>query len=152
GGGLITQALDNYGIIDRVGSWVEEQISALGMTGSIIKQAINEFLDSLSWTDIFDLGDVWERAKRIFTEPIDRIINFAEGLVTGIIGFIKDAILIPLARLAEGTPGYDLLKAILGQDPITGEPVERNAETLIGGFMKLIGQEEVWNNMKQANA
>src|SRR5205814_9642561 len=47
---------------------------------------------------------------------------------------------------------YDLLKAGLGRDPITGEPVPRNAETLIGGFMKLIGQEEVWNNLKRANA
>ena len=41
---------------------------------------------------------------------------------------------------------------MLGKDPITGEPVPRTAETLIGGFMKLIGQEEVWENIKKANA
>jgi hypothetical protein len=152
GGALITQALDNYGVFDRVGTWVEQQIQTLGMTGSLFRQAINRFLDSLSWRDIFRLGDVWERAKRIFTEPIDRLINFGRGLVTGIIRFIKDAILRPLARLAEGTRGWDLLIAVLGQNPITGEPVPRNAETLIGGFMKLIGQEEVWNNIKRANA
>lgn len=152
GGGLIVQALDNYGVFDRVGNWIEQQIRSLGMTGSIIREAINQFLDSLSWTDIFDLGGVWNRAKRIFTEPIDRIINFGKGLVTGIIQLIKDAILRPLARLAEGTRGYDLLKAVLGFDPITGDPVPRNADTLIGGFMKLIGQEEVWNNLKRANA
>jgi hypothetical protein len=152
GGGLIVQALDNYGIFDRIGNWVEQQIRSLGMTGSVIRQAIDRFLDSLSWTDIFDLGGVWNRAKRIFTEPIDRIISFGRGIVNGIIQFIKDAILRPLARLAEGTRGYDLLKAVLGQDPITGDPVPRNADTLIGGFMKLIGQEEVWNNLKRANA
>ncbi|MBL1178670.1 eCIS core domain-containing protein [Pantanalinema sp. GBBB05] len=152
GGGLIVQALDNYGVFDRVGNWVEQQIRSLGMTGSVIREAINQFLDSLGWSDIFDLGGVWNRAKRIFTDPIDRIINFGKGLVTGIIQFIKDAILRPLARLAEGTRGYDLLKAVLGFDPITGDPVPRNADTLIGGFMKLIGQEEVWNNLKRANA
>ena len=152
GGALITQALDNYGIFDRVGTWVEEQIRTLGMTGSLIRQAVNEFLDSLSWSDIFDLGDVWRRGKRIFTEPIDRIISFAGGLVSGIIQFIKDAILSPLASLAEGTPGWDLLRAVLGYDPISGDPFPRNAETLIGGFMKLIGQEEVWNDIKRANA
>src|SRR5205823_2267969 len=54
--------------------------------------------------------------------------------------------------LAEGTRGWDLLKAVLGKDPITGDPVPRTAETLIGGFMKLIGQEEIWNNIKKANA
>ena len=152
GGGLITQALDGYGIFDRVGTWIEEQIRTLGMTGSVFREAINRFLDSLSWSDIFHLGDVWERAKRIFTEPIRRIVDFLGGLVSGIVRFIKDAILRPLARLAEGTRGYDLLKAVLGEDPITGEPVPRTAETLIGGFMKLIGQEEVWENIKRANA
>jgi hypothetical protein len=152
GGGLIVQALDNYGVFDRVGNWVEQQISSLGMTGSVIREAINQFLDSLSWTDIFDLGGVWGRAKRIFTEPIDRIISFGKGLITGILKFIKDAILKPLAALAQGTRGYDLLKAILGEDPITGEPVPRNADTLIGGFMKLIGQEEIWENIKKGNA
>jgi hypothetical protein len=152
GGGLITQALDNYGVFEKVGAWVEQQIKTLGMTASVIKQAITEFLDSLSWSDIFDLGGVWNRAKRIFTTPIDRIISFLAGLVTGILKFIKEAILRPLAKLAEGTQGYDLLKAVLGEDPITGDPVPRNADTLIGGFMKLIGQEEIWNNLKKANA
>lgn len=152
GGGLITEALDNHGVFEKVGGWIEQQIRTLGMTGAMIKEAISKFIDSLGWTDIFDLGDVWARAKRIFTEPIDKLISFGKGLITGIIKFIKDAILMPLAKLAEGTRGYDLLKAVLGKDPITDQPVPRNAETLIGGFMKLIGQEEVWENMKKANA
>ena len=152
GGALIVAALDNYGIFDRAGSWVEQQIRALGMTGSLIRDAINRFLDSLSWTDIFDLGGVWERAKAIFTEPIGRIIATAKSIGTGIINFVKDAVVRPLAGLAEGTRGYDLLKAVMGKDPITGDPFPRNADTLIGGFMKLIGQEEVWGNLKKANA
>ncbi|MBD0308232.1 MAG: DUF4157 domain-containing protein, partial [Microcoleus sp. T1-bin1] len=152
GGGLITEALDNHGVFEKVGKWVESQIKSLGLVGSAIKQAVTKFLDSLSWTDIFDLGGVWDRAKAIFTDPIDRIISFAKGLVNGIIEFIKDAILRPLAKLAEGTQGYDLLKAVLGKDPVTGDPVPQTADTLIGGFMKLIGQEEVWNNLKKANA
>ncbi len=151
GGGLITQALDNHGVFEKVGTWVEQQIKTLGMVGSSIKQAISAFLDSLGWRDIFDLGGVWTRAKRIFTEPIDKIISFGKSLVTGIIKFVKDAILKPLAKLAEGTEGYNMLKMLLGEDPVTGEPVAFNADVLIGGFMKLIGQEEIWNNLKKAN-
>jgi Domain of unknown function (DUF4157) len=151
GGGLITQALDNHGVFEKVGAWVEQQIKTLGMVGSSIKQAISAFLDSLGWRDIFDLGGVWTRAKRIFTEPINKIINFGKSLVTGIIQFVKDAILKPLAKLAEGTEGYNMLKMLLGEDPVTGEPVAFNADVLIGGFMKLIGQEEIWNNLKKAN-
>jgi hypothetical protein len=152
GGGFITQALDNHGVFDKVGNWVEQQIKSLGLIGSSFKQAIDKFLGSLSWSDIFDLGGVWNRAKRIFMEPIDQIISFGKGLITGIIKFVKDAILKPLTKLAEGTRGYDLLKAVLGEDPITGEPVPRSADNLIGGFMKLIGQEEVWENIKKGKA
>lgn len=152
GGNLITRALDNHGVFDKVGNWVEQQIRSLGMTGAMIRDAVMEFLDSLGWRDIFDLGGVWNRAKRIFTEPIDRLINFAKGLINGILEFVKDAILRPLAELASQTRAWDLLIAVLGVNPITGDPVPRNADTLIGGFMKLIGQEEVWLNIKRGNA
>ena len=152
GGGLITQALDNHGIFDKVGAWVEQQISTLGMAAGSIKQAVMDFLDSLSWSDILDLDGVWNRAKSIFTGPIDQIISFAAGLVSGIIEFIKDAILLPIAKVAEGTEGYALLKAVMGKDPITGDPVPQTAENIIGPFMTLIGQQEIWENMKKANA
>jgi Domain of unknown function (DUF4157)/Bacterial toxin 4 len=152
GGGLIVEALDRYGVFDRAGSWIEQQFATLGMVGSMFRDALMRFLDSLGFSDLFSPGDVWDRAKRIFTEPVDRLISFGKGLVTGILRFIREAILKPLAALAEGTRGYDLLKAVLGEDPVTGEPVPRNADTLIGGFMKLIGQEEIWANIKKANA
>ena len=152
GGGLITRALDTHGVFERAGAWVEQQIQSLGMTGSVIRAAVSRFMDSLGLRDFLNPGGVWERARRIFTEPIDRIISTARAMVSGLVQLVKDAILRPLARLAEGTRGYDLLKAVLGRDPITGEAVPRNAETLIGGFMKLIGQEEIWNNLQRANA
>ncbi|HSF89189.1 MAG TPA: DUF4157 domain-containing protein [Saprospiraceae bacterium] len=152
GGHVITQVLDNHGVINKAATWVEQKIATLGDIGSEITSGLKRFIDSLSWRDIFDLGGVWDRAKAIFTGPIGRIIAFGGSVVSELLKMVKDAILKPLAAMAEGTAGYDLLKAVLGQDPITGEPVPRNAETLIGGFMKLIGQQEVWENIKKGNA
>lgn len=152
GGALITRALDNHGIVDRVAGWVQQQMNSLGLVAGSIRQAVDRFLDSLSWTDIFDLGGVWERAKRIVTEPIARIAAFIGNLVAGVLQFIRDAVLRPLAGLAQGTRGWDLLCAVLGRNPITGEPVPRTAENLIGGFMRLIGQEEVWRNLLESRA
>ena len=151
-GPLIVQALDGLGIFAKVGVWMEAQVRTLGLVGSSLKGALTKFLESLKWSDIFDLGGVWERAKSIFTEPIDRLISFAKSLVGDILTFVRQAILLPLAKLAEGTRGYDLLKAVLGEDPVTGEPVPRTPENLIGGFLKLIGQEDIWQNMQKANA
>ena len=152
GGHLITQALDNHGVFNKAGAWVEQKLATLGDIGSDIVAGLKRFIDSLSWRDIFDLGGVWDRAKRIFSDPVGRLISFAGSVVSEILKMVKDAILKPLAAMAQGTRGYDLLKAILGEDPITGEPVPRNADTLIGGFMKLIGQEEIWENIKKGNA
>ena len=155
GGKAIGDALESHGIFDRIGGWVDEKLRTLNMVGASFKQAIDKFIDGIGATDILWVpgwGDLWERAKRIFTEPIDRAKNFVASLATEIIQFIREAILLPLAALAEGTKGYDLLKAVLGEDPVTGQPVPRNAETLIGGFMKLIGEEEIWENIKKANA
>jgi hypothetical protein len=95
---------------------------------------------------------VWDRAKRIFTTPIDRIIDFAKGLASGILDLIKEAILRPLGKLAEGTRAYPLLKAVLGEDPITGDKAEPDFTALIGGLMELAGQGDVWARVQEANA
>ncbi|MGZ4872012.1 MAG: eCIS core domain-containing protein, partial [Candidatus Angelobacter sp.] len=78
-GGLITQALDNYGIFDKIGNWVSQQIASLGMVGSAIVQAVTDFIHSLGPSDFLHPGDAWERAKLIFTGPIDQLISFAKG-------------------------------------------------------------------------
>ena len=152
GGAQITQALDKYGIFDKVGGWMQLKIDELGMVGSSIKKSLMDFLDSLSWTDIFKLDDVWERAKRIFTDPVDRIKRFVAGTLEDIWKFVRDAILKPLASLADGTAGWPLLTAVLGKNPITGEEVPRTAENLVGGFMKLIHEDELWANIQKAKA
>ncbi|HEY6229818.1 MAG TPA: DUF4157 domain-containing protein, partial [Pyrinomonadaceae bacterium] len=153
GGGLITQALENSGVFEKAGAFVEQQIASLGMTGAAIKAAVTEFIARLSLRRIVtEPGTVWEEAKKIFSEPIDRIISFAKGLVGGIIDLIKDAILKPIAKLAEGTEGYNLLKGILGKDPITGEAVTPTAETLLGPLLKIIGLGDVWQKMQDAKA
>jgi hypothetical protein len=152
GGAAITSILETHGIFDRVGAWLEQQLRVFGNLAADIGKAFKDFVESLGLGDVFDLGGVWDRAKSIFTKPIDGIINFVKGTVTGILGFIKDAVLMPLAKLAQGTRGYDLLRALLGRDPISGEAVPRTADNLIGGFMKLIGEKEIWENIKKGNA
>ncbi|MDD4979336.1 MAG: hypothetical protein PHI29_11960 [Gallionella sp.] len=154
GGGIITTVLDNHGLIEQVAAWAARQIATLGDIAGEILGGLNRFIDTLGWSDLapWNWGDVWERAKQIFTAPISRLISFGVNAATDILKMVKQMILLPLAALAKDTRGYDLLKAVLGEDPITGEKVSRNAETLIGGFMKFIGQEEIWQNIKRGNA
>lgn len=152
GGALFARALEGYGLFARAGSWVEEQLRAVGTSGRQLRDAVDRFLDSLSWRDVFDLGGVWARAQRIVGEPIARLLDLGRRLASSLLALVREAVLRPLAALVEGTAGYALLKGVLGYDPVTGDSVPRDPEILIGGFMRLIGQEEVWLNIKRANA
>ncbi|HKG95553.1 MAG TPA: DUF4157 domain-containing protein, partial [Gemmatimonadaceae bacterium] len=152
GGSLFFDALQRYGIIDRVGTWLRDQLTTLTSIVGGIGDALSRFLRGLGVTDLLRLGDVWDRARRIFSEPIGRALEFGRGLVTGVLGFLRDAVLRPIARLAQGTRGYDLLKLVLGHDPITGDEYPRTPENMIGGFMRLIGQEEKWRHLQESRA
>ena len=153
GGGLIVRALDNHGIIDKAAAWFMTQIATLANLAGTVRDAIVNFINSIGADDIFlSPFKTWERAKRLFTGPIEQAKNFIASLASGFVELIKAAILRPLGALAQQLPGYDLLKAVLQKDPVTDDPYPRNADTVIGGFMKLAGQSEVWAKMQQAKA
>jgi|CXWL01.1.fsa_nt_gi hypothetical protein len=147
----ITEALNNHGVFGKVSVWASQQFNTLSNIGGSIRQNIADFISNF---DITSPGKMLEQGKLLITEPVARIKNFSISLKDGIVAFIKDAILKPIAVFAKANApnGYDLLSAVLGEDPISGEPVPQTAETLIGPFMKLIGQEDVWENMKKSNA
>jgi hypothetical protein len=152
GGKFITDALDAHGIFDKVSAWASQQFETIKDIASGIWQDIENFIKGFSITDLAHPGDLWDRAKAIVMRPVDRIIAFATALKDGIVKLVKDAILKPLAEFAKTTNGYPLLCTVMGKDPITGEAVPQDAETLLGAFMKFIGEEEIWNNMQKAKA
>jgi Domain of unknown function (DUF4157)/DNA/RNA non-specific endonuclease len=152
GGHMIVEALENHGVIQKGGKFIEDQFAALGDLGAALRDALMEFIDSLGWRDIFRLGSLWGRAKRIFSVPVDKAIAFGKGLVSGIATLVKDAIIKPLGKwAANNIPKWDLLIGVFGKNPISDDK-ESPASALIGGFMKLIGQEEIWENIKKGNA
>ena len=152
GGGLVTQALDNSGIFEKVANWAAQQIKVLAALGGSIISALKAFIKSLGVTDFARPGATWDRAKSIFTGPIQQIKSTVAGWITDIVKFVKEAILKPIGKLAEGTPAYPLLKALLGTDPVTGAPAPFDGDAVVGGLMELAGQQEIWGNVKKANA
>lgn len=152
GGNFITQALDNNGVTSRAAAWLERKIAEFGDIAGQIGAAWDRFKGTISASDIVHPTAAWERASAIFGGPIGRLLTFIGTAALEILKMVKDAILRPLAALAQGTRGYDLLVALLGEDPVTGEKVQPSAEMVIGGFLKLINQDEIFENMKKARA
>ena len=152
GGVLISDALKAHGIFEKGGNWLSQQLAAGSAAIGQVAAAIRKFLGDLGIRDALSPGAVWDRGKAILTAPIEGLKAFLIGAVAGLLSLIREAILLPLGALARKTPAYELLCAVIGKDPITKQPVLRNAETLVGGFLKLIDEMEVWENMKKANA
>lgn len=152
GGVLITEALNNHGVFDTVSRWAGEQFQALRDIGTTLWQDIENFLSRFSILDLRDPGALWDRAWAIVARPLDRVRAFCVTLKDGIVNLIKDAILRPVAAFARSTRGYPLLCTVMGRDPITGESVPQDPVSLLGEFMKFIGEEEIWANMQRANA
>ena len=145
GGELMFQVLQRQGIVTRVADWVGAQTAALGLNFQTIRDAFTRFTDSLSWTDIFSPGDVWRRARDIFTPLIDRITNFVSNLITQAITWLKETFMTPLSEFCRQIPGYGLVTVLLGRDPFTGAAVPRTAMTVVRAFAEFIpgGTEKV---------
>jgi hypothetical protein len=152
GGSLITDALNAHGVFDKVSAWASSQLEVLKDIGASLWQDIENFIKGFNPTDLLDPGGLWDQAKAIVERPIGRIKAFATSLKDGIVALIKEAILKPIAAFAQKSNGYPLLCAVMGKDPITGEAVAQEPESLLGAFMKFIGEEDIWANMQKANA
>jgi hypothetical protein len=69
------------------------------------------------------------------------------------IGNPIDKIKGAIAGFAKQLPGYSLLTLILGKDPISDAPVQRNATNLIRGMLSLVPNgDNIFNNLQQSGA
>jgi hypothetical protein len=71
------------------------------------------------------------------------LTDVTEGIIDRASNYIRER--------AQSIPGYDLLGVILGRDPITQRPVERNATNLLRGLLGLIpGGTQMFENLQQS--
>ena len=96
-------------------------------------------------------------APRIQRSWWDRVTEAVGGAISSIgelAGAAKNRVLGQLAQWAKRIPGFDLLTVILGKDPISDQPVERNATNLIRGVLGLLGQTglTMFENLQKSGA
>ncbi|BAY29886.1 hypothetical protein NIES2107_17300 [Nostoc carneum NIES-2107] len=152
GGDLIFKTLQETGVLDRAFAWLNAQVQQLNITWDGIKALFSRAWDEVSVWDGFE--GAFAKIRGIFGPTVQRIINFASSVVNKVIEFIKEAIIKPVGQFVkEKVPGYKLLTVILGKDPVTGDPVERNATNFIGGFLELVpGGKETFKNLQESGA
>jgi hypothetical protein len=126
-GTLVFDALQSHGIIEKVGGWLEQQLGTLvGIIGGI-RAALDQFIKTLGPSDVLNLSGAWG-ARRDLHRTDRSTSQFVKGLVTGVLSFIRDAILMRSrsllkARAATTSSG--------GARPgsVTRQPVPQDAAT-----------------------
>src|SRR6476661_2731801 len=102
----------------------------------------------LTNTPPFNNKDTIQRQSAALTSVSPRI----QGGFLGI-GNPIDKIKGAIAGLAKQLPGYPLLTLILGKDPISDAPVQRNATNLIRGLLSLVPNgDNIFNNLQQSGS
>jgi len=153
GGEILFQVLNRYGIVERLGSWVNDQANALGLSYDYLRGRFTAFTDSLGLGDLFDPGGVWRRAENIFAEPVTRIRTVISRLITQAITWLKETFMQPLSNFCREIPGYTLVTVLLGRDPFTNAPVERSALNVVRAFAEFIpGGTEKVNQLVESRA
>jgi hypothetical protein len=145
-GDLFKRKLEETGALEDAATWLDNQMEGLDISLPGILADLNDFWDSLSLKDIGRPMSVLNRAANIIKGPIAKIVTFAGRVAKGFLRIVKNYVISELAAFVhDNTRGYPLLTVILGRDPITEEPVERNGMNLIRGFMLLSekGEEQL---------
>ena len=139
------------GTLQKTADWLDTQLatfkSLVGELGGLFSAAW-EAIQPENLPDL--LTNLKDLAQRAFGF-LGRVVAFGTTLIAEILALVKDSLLAWLSETAHGVQGFRLLTVILGEDPFTGEAVERNATNLIRGFITLLpGGEETYDKLAEA--
>ncbi len=99
---------------------------------------------------MFSLRKAWGWVKSKVKKGIDAIKDLGKKIAS-LAGELKKALLKKLAGFVQKIPGFSLLVFILGKNPVTDEPVERNFGTFIEAIVSFIpGTKAFIERIKEA--
>jgi phage-related protein len=137
-GDQIKSKLEEKGALAEAGIWLDGQIELLNISPVDMIDQFRQWFNGLSITDVGRPREVLRDLINIFAAPIGRIINFIGNVAAKFLEILKNLALSELVDFIKSqTTTYPLLTVILGEDPITHEPVERNGMNILRGFILL---------------
>jgi hypothetical protein len=141
GGRLLHQKLEELGALTDAETWVDRQISTFTSIVRGIINSIENFWNSLSLDDLGSPQRVFERIGTIIHDTISNIVRFAENAARELLSIVKRFLLNQLVSfIRDHTPAYPLLCVILGEDPVTEQPVARNGTNILNALLELGGE------------
>ncbi|CAA0120147.1 Uncharacterised protein [BD1-7 clade bacterium] len=143
GGNALYEKLEEYGLISESFKWLGDQLSSLDLSWRRVARELEEAWDEMSIRYSFsrNIGIV----KRHLMSIYEDVKTFGKRVVTKVSSLLRSALVIPLATYIKNqTRAYPLMTVLLGEDPLTGESVDRNLLTIATGFLMLTEDGEAY--------
>lgn len=142
GGGLIKQKLVQDGLFGNAVTWIDGQIARLENLVSGLFSEFSNFWNRTSFSLTMSPMDILRDGINIVLRFTGNLIDFALDAGRQLIELIKNFMLNALVDFVrQHTNAYPLLTVILGQDPITKAPVDRNGANILYAILELGGEE-----------
>ena len=146
-GTLVFDSLNERGIIGEAGAWLETQLGRLNLSLARIEQTIEAIWDEVSITN--SLSTNIDIAKRHFNALYNDVRTFAGTLIDHLISLIEKAAIEQAERLLADNKAWQLIKKILGRDPLRGTKVKATTAEILADFLRLIGKETELEQMRK---
>ncbi|MBR9998840.1 MAG: DUF4157 domain-containing protein [Cyclobacteriaceae bacterium] len=142
GGDMVKWVLDYFEATNPVANWLFDSVKRFSDLISGVESRFEKFWNSLSLDDVGDPEGVMNRVADLFRDTITSIVSFVGEVGGDFLTMVKDiAINVLVKFIKEYFPdAYDLLTVILGEDPVTKQPVDRNGTNILNAALKVLGE------------
>ncbi|MCA6364292.1 MAG: DUF4157 domain-containing protein [Bacteroidetes bacterium] len=149
-GPAIFDLLRSSGMLNRAQQWLDAQLARLPSLSEI----------SSTWDRCWEEMGIRHGIdgniaifRRHFGSILSRIGNFVWSALAEVVRLLRETLLRPLDNVIKDIPGWTLITAMIGLNPLTGERVERNATNILRGVAAFIpGGEERFNQLVESRA
>ncbi|MBL7701139.1 MAG: DUF4157 domain-containing protein [Ferruginibacter sp.] len=142
GGELLYQKLDEQQQLDAAAAWIDGKITDLESIVDSLFSNFDQFWNGLGITDFGSPMDVLREGAGIVLGFIESIISFAVDAALELLEMVKDFLLEKIVEfIQEHTTAFPLLCLILGENPITKEPVDPTGTNILNALLELGGEE-----------
>lgn len=150
-GPLIFDALQEYGVLGDAFEWVTGELGRLDLSLERLRDTIEAAWEDVSLVRGLDynlevlerhFGGLYEDVKRFAGSVVDEVMRLIREAVVG----VAEELLANSETLSDA---WELLKKILGTDPLRDEEVEATPTEILEDFLLLIGQEEHLRQMRE---
>ena len=149
-GPAIFDLLRSSGMLNRAQQWLDAQLARLPSL-SEISSTWDRCWSEMGITHGID-GNI-AIFRRHFGSILSRIGNFVWSALAEVVRLLRETLLRPLDNTIKDIPGWTLITAMIGLNPLTGERVERNATNILRGVAAFIpGGEERFNQLVESRA